>query len=108
MAEEYSGELTANSGAADSDTGDVRTETQLIECKHKGCFEKPVKSMSINLAILEKIWNEAVQQGREPVLCFRMYVPKDGHPLTRGGFIDLSIRLASSDASLVNLVESIG
>lgn len=97
VAEEYRGLASVSSGAAPADAGDVRA-TELIECKHRGSFKKPVKSMSISYEDLKKIWSEAVQEGREPAMALRMYVdPSDGHPLSQLGYIDLTLRPMEAD-----------
>lgn len=104
MARLYDGVASVSSGAAPADQGDVRAELLLGEAKHRGSFEKPVASISISAKTWLKIWNEAVSEGREPVMFLRMYVERDSHPLTWDGYIDLTVRDAEMDAYHMELV----
>lgn len=85
----YRGTRSPSSGAAESDAGDVRSERYLIECKVSGEPGK-VKRKSTILQHLEAIWEEAVAEGREPVLCVREFQP-DSPLANRDGWVDLSI-----------------
>lgn len=61
------GQRTAASGAFWSRKGDVRSDDLLVEHKYTG-----KKSISITSAVLTKIRNEAVMDGRTPVLAFHL------------------------------------
>jgi len=58
---------TINSGAFFIDKGDIKTEECLIE--HK-MTEK--KSITVNLAVVEKIYSEATMTGKTPVLWYEI------------------------------------
>lgn len=81
------------------DQGDVRTEHELIECKHTGTFDKPAKSVSIKLSDLEKIADEAWSEGREPVMALSLYAPESVLSDV-DGFIDLTTRLQGDDVQM--------
>lgn len=85
----YKGRRSPSSGAAESDAGDVRSEDYLIECKVSGA-PGSVKAKSGILRHLEKIWEEATAEGRDPVLCVREFQP-DSPLADRDGWVDLSI-----------------
>lgn len=61
------GQRTAASGAFWSRKGDVRTQDLLIEHKWTG-----KKSFSVQSAVLEKIFTEAIMDGRTAVLGFHL------------------------------------
>lgn len=74
------GQRTKNSGATDSQKGDVASVSipdldVLVECKYTGDVTKPAKSISIKLEDLEKITNEAWMDGCQPMLAFRITNP---------------------------------
>lgn len=77
----------------------MRTERDLIECKHTGTYDKPAKSISVKLADLEKIADEAWSEARMPVLALSLYAP-DSILADRNGFVDLTLRLAGDDSLL--------
>lgn len=96
IAYRYQGTLSVSSGGAVTDQGDVRTKYQLIECKTTGTFDKPAKSISLKLADLEKIADEAWSESREPVMALRIYAP-DSLLADNDGNVDLIVRLLSDD-----------
>lgn len=99
FARRYGGKRSPSSGAAVTDQGDMRTSRDLMECKHAGTYDKPAKSISVKLADLEKIADEAWSIGKLPTLGLTIYAP--GSVLSdRDGFIDLTVRLADDDAML--------
>jgi hypothetical protein len=63
IAKEINGKITAASGAFWSRKGDVRSEDLLVEHKWTG-----KKSKTIQSAELKKIVNEAIMDGRTPVM----------------------------------------
>lgn len=67
LEKQLGGQRTAASGAFWSRKGDVRTDDLLIEHKWTG-----KKSFSIQSTVLEKIFNEAVMDGRTAVLGFHL------------------------------------
>lgn len=95
VARQYYGTRSASSGAADNDQGDVRTLTDLIECKVTGSPGKPAKSSLVKT--FEKIAEEAYSEGREPVVALRFYMPES---ILAGptGWVDLTVRRTKEDA----------
>ncbi len=63
IADKYEGQVSAASGAFWSRKGDVRTDRFLIEHKYTAA-----KSISLKLAVLQKIEREAIKDSRTPVL----------------------------------------
>lgn len=96
VARVYGGAVSPSSGAAISDQGDVRTPTELIECKHRGTFDKPAKSISLKLSDLEKIADEAWSEGRQPVMVLSMYAP-DSVLADADGEVNVTVRLTMDD-----------
>lgn len=96
IASSYSGTVSPSSGAAQVDNGDVRTADSLIECKLTGSYDKPAKSISIKLDVLEKICDEAWSEGLTPVMALTIVngnsILADGN-----GCIDLIVRLREDD-----------
>lgn len=92
----YRGVRSPSSGGATSDQGDVRTTHELIECKHRGTYDKPARSASIKLDDLEKIADEAWSELREPVIALRIYCP-DSLLADKDGNVDLIVRLRDED-----------
>ncbi len=93
VAKVMKGVRSPSSGASVSDQGDVRTHNgiYLIECKVRGQYDKPAKSISISMADLAKITDEAWSEGREPLMALRIIADPD-HPLAdRDGHIDLIV-----------------
>lgn len=94
----YGGKRSPSSGAAETDQGDVRTESMLIECKTTGGPEKPAK-LPIFLQHLEKVCLEAWEEGRDGVVALRYYCPtsKLANP---DGFVDVIVRQLLTDMEL--------
>lgn len=67
LAKKLSGKRNAASGAFWSRKGDVRSADWLLEHKWTG-----KASVSVKAAVLEKIVNEAIVDGRTPVLGFSL------------------------------------
>lgn len=92
----YGGKRSPSSGAAVHDAGDIRTERCLIEAKTTG---GPHVSRPAPMIIkhLEKIAHEAWEEGRDPVLVMRYYLPSSSLSTT-DGFVDVAIRPMRDDA----------
>lgn len=92
----YDGVRSASSGAAEHDSGDVRCEHVLIECKVRVPTVKP-KPLPKFVQDLEKVAQEAYESGKTPVLSLRYHAPSSilANP---DGWVDLSVRLACDDA----------
>jgi hypothetical protein len=92
----YRGKRSKSSGAAAHDQGDVRTTSQLIECKYTGAPGEPLKNIPKIVQDFEKIAREAWAEGRDPLLALRYYHPEsilaDGD-----GWVDLSVRRTCDD-----------
>lgn len=97
VAKTYGGVVSPSSGASDTDAGDVRTPTHLIECKHTGSFLKSAKSISVKLDVFEKIADEAWSESRAPAQALSIYAP-DSVLADPDGFVDLIVYLQSDDA----------
>ena len=54
---------TINSGAFDFDKGDAKNDTNLLEIKHK-----EGKGFRITTKMLNKIWNEAFEANKFPIM----------------------------------------
>lgn len=95
IAKQYRGKVSPSSGASSVDCGDVRTDSELMECKATG-HQKPAKSISVKLDVVEKIADEAYSEGLIPALPLRIYNPDS--PLSdMYGNIDLICRLVRDD-----------
>jgi hypothetical protein len=87
------GKRSPSSGAADTDQGDVRADRLLIECKMTGgpnvILTKPLPTF---IQQLEKVAEEAYQEGRDPMLALRYYQPES---ILAGadGWIDVGVML---------------
>ena len=98
IAARFGGVRSPSSGGHVTDAGDVRVKASdgsvgvLVECKHTGSFEKPAKSITIDLGVLEKICDEAWSEGKTPVLALRMYNP-ESILSDANGMIDLITKL---------------
>ncbi len=102
VARQYKGKRSVSSGGAGHDQGDVRLTDTLMECKGKfgeRTGAKPVRSTLVTQ--MEKIWDEAASESREPAIALRFYIPES--PLAVDGYVDLSVRLLRDDASLRKL-----
>lgn len=96
IARYYEGTRSASSGAQAHDQGDVRSAVDLIECKHRGSYDKPARSISVRLDDMEKIRDEAMSEGKWPALALSFYCPKS--PLAdRNGYVDLIVRHVLDD-----------
>lgn len=98
IAKVYSGRRSASSGGADNDNGDVRTAELLIECKVTGGPGEPIKPLPKFVREMEKITDEAMQEGREPILALRYFNP-ESILADKNGWIDLSVRRTRDDVS---------
>jgi len=96
VAAAYEGVRSPSSGGAISDRGDVRTGTHLHECKNRGTYDKPARSISVKLDDLEKIADEATSEGRLWAQSLSIYAP-DSPLAGRHGFVDLTVRPMSED-----------
>ena len=91
VAKWYGGKRSPSSGASDTDKGDVRTSTMLIECKGKfgqRIGQKPVKSTL--LGHMEKAADEAWSEGKDPAVALRFYKPESTLADTNG-YVDLIV-----------------
>jgi hypothetical protein len=95
IAAQYNGRRSASSGAAETDQGDVRTPDQLIECKCMGNPGEPTKRPGF-AKDLEKVTEEAWQEGRVPALAIRWYDP-DSILADRAGWCDVIVRRVADD-----------
>lgn len=95
IAKAYGGRVSPSSGASLVDQGDVRTARDLIECKMRGAEFKPAKSISVQLAVMEKIADEAYMDGLDPAIALRLYAPDS--PLAQDGYVDMIVRLVKDD-----------
>jgi hypothetical protein len=96
IAKIYGGKRSPSSGAAVTDAGDVKTSTELFECKYHGSPESPPKLKSALLRHMEKVADEAYETGRDPVVALRYYAPDS--KLAKEGWVDLTVRLTRDDA----------
>ena len=96
IARRFAGKRSLSSGGSVTDQGDVRTAKLLIECKHRGTFDKPARSVSIKLDDFEKIADEAWSEGRQPVMALRIYCP-DSVLSDEDGNVDIIARLIDDD-----------
>lgn len=104
VAKIYGGSVSPSSGAAITDNGDVRTVTDLIECKHTGTFLSPRLSISLKLDDFEKIRDEAFTEGRMPVMCLSIYCP-DSPMANAEGCVDLTVRPTLDDQMIVSFYQ---
>ena len=100
----YGGIVSPSSGAAIRDSGDVRTESQMIECKQTGSHGKERRSMSIKLDDFEKIADEAWSEGKRPMMALRIYSP-DSILANKDGYVDLAVRLINDDSRVIDAAE---
>lgn len=97
VAKIYGGRRTKSSGSGIKEKGDVRIEAQneLVECKMSG---EPGKPRRVTLVKhMEKVANEAYEEGMDPMLALRYYDP-DSTLAANDGHVDLVVRLARDDA----------
>jgi hypothetical protein len=95
----YDGVVSPSSGAANNDSGDVRTRYDLIECKTTGGpgekFKSPLSKKIRDEFI--KVTQEAYAEGKEPVLALRWFDP-DSLLADSQGWVDLVIRRVGEDS----------
>lgn len=107
VARKYKGKRSNSSGAADTDQGDVRTDSMLFECKGKFGIrtgQKPVRSTLVTQ--MEKVADEAWGEGKEPALALRFYMPES--PLSDNqGFVDFSVRLLRDDVVIHEIAKEL-
>lgn len=96
IAEWYGGTRSPSSGGAETDEGDVRTETHLYECKLTGSPSREAKSISLKVADIEKARDEAYGEGLEWAMPLRIYAPFSP-AANRHGYIDLMVRPLGDD-----------
>lgn len=95
----YNGKRSRSSGAAVSDKADVRTKTEMIECKMSGEPGSP-KRTSL-LSVMEKAADEAWSEEKEPVVCLRLWNWES--PLADpDGWVDFTVRLTTDDIGRSN------
>jgi hypothetical protein len=97
IAKHFGGTQTKGSGNTVGHKGDVKiaTDSELVECKAQEPTEKPRKPRIVKE--LEKVADEAYEEGLDPVLAHRYFCPSS--PLARvDGYVDVVIRLAKDDA----------
>jgi hypothetical protein len=92
IADLFDGRRSPSSGAADTAYADVNCKRLAIECKMTMSKSKPKL-----LKDFEKVAREAWEHDKEPMVALRYYDP-DSILASRDGWIDLTVRLASSDA----------
>jgi hypothetical protein len=107
IAKVYEGIRSPSSGAAVTDSGDVKTKKELFECKLTGapgkvCDEhgeidcKECLRTPTLVQHMEKVADEAYEVGKEPAVALRYYAPHSklaGY----GGWVDLTVRLTLDD-----------
>jgi hypothetical protein len=98
IAAEYDGVRSPSSGAADTDQGDVRTKTMLIECKTTGTPEKPSR-LPVFIQHLEKVCQEAWEEGRDGMVALRYYYP-ESRLANNDGWVDVVVRQEMTDTAL--------
>jgi hypothetical protein len=92
IARYFGGVVSPSSGASDTDQGDVRTSESLIECKTTGSpGDERRPSLNEILGWLAEVAEQAWEEGKQPVVCVRVYAK--GHPLAHPttGVLDLAI-----------------
>lgn len=97
VAHTYYGVRIDNSGAIPGKEGDVRTPTQLIECKCTGRPAQPLKKKPVLLRLFEKIADEAYMDSRYPMMALRYYWP-DSPLANRDGYVDLIVKRVEDDS----------
>lgn len=93
----YAGKRSPSSGAALHDNGDVRVvaDETLFECKTTGEPGKEARSSLVKH--MDKVADEAWEEGLEPAVALRFYMP-DSLVADNKGYVDLTVRLARDDA----------
>lgn len=106
----FGGTRNEGSGAHDSEHGDVITPGYVFECKTTGepklckherdwfqcpdCYRKPTM-----IQRMEKVFDEAHEVGRVPVLALRYYDP-DSILANKSGFVDFIVRHIDDEPGL--------
>jgi len=100
VADVFSGVRSRTSGASIVDKGDVRVKDDrtLFECKYSGSPGQPRKSKSKIVRDLEKVADEASDEGLEPALALRFYDPDSSLASKQTGYVDVVVRLIHDDA----------
>lgn len=91
----YQGRRSPSSGGSVTDKGDVRSEKTLLECKMTGQPGSPKYATLIRR--MEKIADEAWEEGREPAVALRYFCP-ESVLANHNGWVDLVVRIAKDDA----------
>jgi hypothetical protein len=96
IADRYNGRRSRSSGAADNDSGDVRSPEYLIECKMTGSPSKPLARTPTLVQHFEKVTEEAWAEGKDPMVALRYYLPNS--PLANSdGWVDLIVKRVVDD-----------
>lgn len=106
VADMYDGRRSPSSGASVVDKGDVRTSKHLFECKVKGSSAFPLVKTPTIVQWMEKITKEAYEEGLEPILALRFYLP-DSFLADTKGWVDLSVHLLEEDSENVISVSKV-
>lgn len=93
IAEKIGGRRSPSSGAWIYDDGDVENPTFVIECKMSGNPDKFAKSISIKLADLEKVFEEAALNKKTPLMALRIHNPESVLADHKGNIDLICIRL---------------
>lgn len=96
IARAYGGNRSPSSGASITDGGDVRLSDTLVECKYSGSPGEPMKSKPGLVSKMEKIADEAWEEGKQPALALRYYLP-DSPLSNHEGWVDLIVRRLADD-----------
>lgn len=96
VATRYEGVRSPSSGAAEADSGDVRTSEELFECKMTGHPGRQPKRKSTMVRLMEKIADEAWEEGKNPALAYRYFDPSSNLS-DKDGWVDLVVRRLGDD-----------
>jgi len=96
IAAKYQGKRSPSSGAAEADAGDVRTESLLFECKMTGHPGQEPKRKATLVSLMEKIADEAWEEGKSPAMAMRWFDPSS-KLADRDGWVDFIIRRLGDD-----------
>lgn len=94
LAKAYKGQVSPSSGASIREKGDIRTPEYLIEAKCRGNIGKPVSSSLVKL--MEKIYQEAIEVEKEPVVALRFFSP-ESILADENGWVDLAVHMVRYD-----------
>lgn len=97
IAKLYGGQRTPRSGGGSTAKGDVQIETdqELVECKFTGLRQKQSKPRLVT--VMEKVANEAYEEGKDPAVALRYFLPESALA-NSDGYVDLVVRRAQDDA----------